>query len=892
MNQLKSDLFQNSLPSEKIYLHLDRPGYLQGDTIWFKAYSWFGYDEVPDTFSMVLYVDLLNPKDSIEQRRKLLIRNGTSYGEFIPGKDIIPGTYTIRAYTRWMQNPGAGEPFFQKVSINSVEQTFQLECIPVIVKQPGNDSLKVSFRFYEMDAGGELKNYYNHPVKYSLKLGDKILQSGEIFASNTKEQIIKSGLPASGDKDTLAIFDVKIDQVAYEKQFRIPLREAIDLQFFPEGGRLVNGLESRIAFKAIGTDGLSREVEGDIKDEEGTTVSHFKSSHKGMGHLVLKPDSRKKYFGHLEFNQRKYLYPLPGAVEKGSVMSVNPEDQSITITSNPPEPGRRKYIIGSVYGMIRCTIVVKLNYDSTRIQIPPGLFPEGIAKFTLLDSNYEPECERLVFIDKTRRIKIKIEPDSVSYGTRSEVILLIKTTDQEGNPVQTDLSLAVVDKEQILNNGNKRGILAYKLLESELRGYIEDIDSYFQDDSIRDREALDLLMMTHGYRRFLPDATGAGQLKFHPERSVDVTGKIKLLGRHSRNENYNFRDIGLTLLCPAEKPFLELSGPDSTGHFSFSIPLMFGKNLSLLQALNPKGKPLYGELQIDESDTLPRFVPPAYLIKDITPPVVEYIRRMQSVRKTEVSKIASGIGMYLDLPEVTIKGRDKYYYLNFEEDALKTVDLDSLDPAGNKFENVYDLLVREFGGQRYYIPESGGMKTVYLPSKGDTDWFYPIYLINGNTYLNAGEDSARLLAMLNHLGSINVNEIKKIMVLPPGNISNYYADPKILIAQSLVAMETYSKNIYRGDPQGIKTFILDGLDTPRQFYSPRYEGPARASPVYDGRVTLFWEPSIKTDSNGEAKVKFYTGDRQTEMELIVNGIETGSGNPGDTRKLINSTRRE
>jgi uncharacterized protein YfaS (alpha-2-macroglobulin family) len=102
----------------------------------------------------------------------------------------------------------------------------------------------------------------------------------------------------------------------------------------------------------------------------------------------------------------------------------------------------------------------------------------------------------------------------------------------------------------------------------------------------------------------------------------------------------------------------------------------------------------------------------------------------------------------------------------------------------------------------------------------------------------------------------------------------------------MVVLETYSKNTYRGDPDGIKTFILDGLDSPRVFYSPRYEGQNKNNPIYDGRATLYWNPSVRTDQNGEAKVEFYTGDRKTEMEVVVNGITLGSGHTGEGKATI------
>lgn len=137
-----------SPPREKIYLHLDRPNYMQGDTIWFKAYSWCGYDQIPDTLSGVLYVDLINPLGRIVLKRKLLIQSGTSSGDLYLDTIFKPGRYMVRAYTRPMQNINTGEPFYQTITINPLNQNFQVECTPVILKQVGNDSLQVSYRFF------------------------------------------------------------------------------------------------------------------------------------------------------------------------------------------------------------------------------------------------------------------------------------------------------------------------------------------------------------------------------------------------------------------------------------------------------------------------------------------------------------------------------------------------------------------------------------------------------------------------------------------------------------------------------------------------------------------------------------------------------------------------
>jgi hypothetical protein len=126
------------------------------------------------------------------------------------------------------------------------------------------------------------------------------------------------------------------------------------------------------------------------------------------------------------------------------------------------------------------------------------------------------------------------------------------------------------------------------------------------------------------------------------------------------------------------------------------------------------------------------------------------------------------------------------------------------------------------------------------------------------------------------------------MELTPGEILSHYTNSEFTVfpRQSLVVIETYSNNSFRGDPQGLKTFILDGLDVPRLFYSPRYDDPERNNPVYDGRTTLLWEPSVKTDITGQATVGFFTGDRKTVLEVDVNGMEASGGNPGQGKLLI------
>ena len=314
----------------------------------------------------------------------------------------------------------------------------------------------------------------------------------------------------------------------------------------------------------------------------------------------------------------------------------------------------------------------------------------------------------------------------------------------------------MVDKEQIIKDGGASGISAYKLLESELKGTIEDVGFYFKNDSCTILKALDLLLLTQGYRRFSGGSTHIhlNDLKYLPERSFDVTGRLELRGKSITNQKFDYRELGVTLFCPFENPYFELSNPDSSGRFSFQVPIQYGLPLSLIKASYPKGKTFRGnipkgkvfrgDIMLDESPASPTFASILTSSVNINAPAFEYVKQLQTVKKAEQLKTDNDASMHMTLPEFTITGKDKRWYERFEEEASKIADLDSLDPTGRKYENLNDLLIQKFGAYKIKLKSlmeiltghSMGPKLETVAIKGGI----PIYIINGQPYLNGGEN--------------------------------------------------------------------------------------------------------------------------------------------------------
>jgi hypothetical protein len=105
-------------PAEKIYLHLDKPFYNITDTIWFKVYTVAGPDHQLSDISGVVHVELINAKDSVARRINLKLTNGVAWGDFALPGNYKAGSYRLRAYTNWMRNQGGAVMFDQRLQVS------------------------------------------------------------------------------------------------------------------------------------------------------------------------------------------------------------------------------------------------------------------------------------------------------------------------------------------------------------------------------------------------------------------------------------------------------------------------------------------------------------------------------------------------------------------------------------------------------------------------------------------------------------------------------------------------------------------------------------------------------------------------------------------------------
>ena len=140
--------------------------------------------------------------------------------------------------------------------------------------------------------------------------------------------------------------------------------------------------------------------------------------------------------------------------------------------------------------------------ETISFEIPKNGIPSGVMALTLFDQDKKPWCERVVFVNNQDELVINAKIDQKKFERRDKVAIDVHVTDTDGRPISAELSMAVTDKGQVTKNQNSANILTQLLLQSDVRGHISDPGLLFKNQRRATMHSLDLVMLTHGWRKF------------------------------------------------------------------------------------------------------------------------------------------------------------------------------------------------------------------------------------------------------------------------------------------------------------------------------------------------------------------------------------------------------
>ena len=603
------------------------------------------------------------------------------------------------------------------------------------------------------------------------------------------------------------------------------------LSFFPEGGYLIDGIPTKVAFKALDAKGMPAKVAGRLL-ENGKDITKLESVHDGMGFVFILPIKGASYKAVLSDGRE---FPFAEVVSSGlSVHLRKQTDEYLEFLLSQPKGAAAQAIKleGKMRGGLCCTATGTLS-ERLKIRIPLKEFPmQGIAEFTLYNTDGQPMAERLVYIHPERKLHIELDTDSARYFTRGKGKLNVKVTDETGNPVQAHLGLSIFDRAY-QNELNPENMLSYCYLSTEIKGNIHN-PAYYFDSNNKDRQAaLDLLLLTQGWRRYVWEKADTAMLA-DCFLSDEIKGK-QIIGKKKQKELANGGQL------------IQVSGPSTKSQFII-VDSLGRFTVSTDQMIALRGGYVYLKPMLDKDEYKPSIV------------IEESFYKADSLRKSCQSFFACMN------PSLVVSDLALDYPVISQDSSIL---LSEITVTGKKGRIFRDKMM---GRLDSLAQISIGVSWV-CGCKSDCGTFLNDY--KGYSHHPIGCPGAPPKKRVPPV----IGETYALIKYEPVGKKGGWNDGWIITAMDHVTYqgeEFTEEELLRMN----NLWRVKGYYGTREFYQP--DELDVQSPLPDARNVLLWKPDIITDEKGEAEVEFFCSDTNTNFMGVIEGTD-GIGNIGTSR---------
>jgi hypothetical protein len=609
--------------------------------------------------------------------------------------------------------------------------------------------------------------------------------------------------------------------------------------FYPEGGHLVAGSESRVAFHVTDASGKGLMAKGVVIMNGRDTVARFTTQGFGMGSFQLIPQASASYSAMLTtMDGRSTTVNLPGVEASGYLLSLQrPSSNKVLMKAEASAGMATEFLTLTLlqdHRVIKAwtgkTVGKSLTWEINSDSLPPG-----ISHFILFNQVGNPVCERALFRKPARLLlQVGLHPDAASYGNRKKVGLSLETSDAAHLATPASLSVSVF-KLDSLQGGDPDRIEQWLWLGAGLRGKVESPGQYFSDSA--DDGTADLLMLTQGWSRFNWDSLKASPksvLRYAPEYAGHlITGTVT-----RRSDGKPMAGIPAYISVPGKRFHFSTSVSDSNGHIAFDLKKIYGSGNVVLQTgidstahievANPweNGFPAEAMPQLRLSADLEPILRKAVLYNRIA-------QKPQSTPRFYFPDTADS-SAFFGIPEKTYLLDDYTRFGSMDEIFREFIP----EVQVRKNRNDYKLRVDHAPLGEFFTDD-------------------PLMLLDGVPYFNT-----------NQVMAFDPLKIRKIDVV------NRHFYQGSLDYPGIISMSTYA-----GDGAGIplnpNALLLeyDGLQLRREFPATEYASPEQlASRQPDFRRLLHWTPSLWTGNQGLVKLAFYTGDDKGKYLVLAQGL--------------------
>ncbi|MBO4565199.1 MAG: hypothetical protein J5720_07175 [Bacteroidaceae bacterium] len=928
---------------EKVYLHFDNNCYFLGDTIWYKAYVVLADDNSPEPLSRILYVELLNEQGYLMERQQLEINKlGQANGCFAISDTTFAGFYEIRAYTKWMLNFGYDyvKPWYDfesgvdygwgRKTINGSQNSG--EHADAMYSWLMNYTEDVKYANIVKSSG------YHVPTRSEQALKDRLAEINRTQQIEDDEYRLNKSLdphgmqkmyrdyhylfsrvlPVYSRPDTAEhymrkVMPTKITAGDYRVDWKTP---EFDVRFYPEGGYLLEGQQCRVAWEAMNQQLERLNVSG-VLLEDGEPIDSVRPIHAGRGLITLDVKKGKKYKVRFEFEKEKFTFDLPDAEEEGVRLWLEQDEEGVYIdlaqTFRQPRP-----LYLNIYYRGKRTVSNYSLKDEDPVAIPLEDLEEGVNQAVVTDQLGNVYADRLFFVNKCYESQAKVMVAGIAnrpYQPLEKIRLNLIATDPKGYPLKNQtFSVSVRDEAQLDPSFATGNIMTNLLLESDLKGFVENPDYYFEADDEKHRQALDLLMLVQGWRRYdwrYIDYPEYFQVDYLPEQKMVIYGDAIPL-RSSLTDLIKKQKRPIRIACSMLNMnddlkegdtylFNGVVEADTSGHFQIAYDPFYGNVKLALRAQYATSKKV-------EKEKIQNHDPKIFVRKQAFYPQSLKAYSWYETYQPDITKdkkltwedYQEDIYASEWIPQVNIRSKRRPHsklqkdkpvaqidFLEFLNELWDRGRYPQIQPLDGK--KIFFLLSTDpedapFNGDTYIYPISNYIKGRYenTYNKQEVQQFGINWNVSGfNGRLATIEhlpildriyvvsDAPRRPVPFEHYHQDRTNGGEGVFDRtnpdsPPGE--NFIGSKGIDAYINLITFPDDKTRITVG-----REYNFQGFTRPVEYYNPDYS-KAKLSEIKDYRRTLYWNPNVTTDNFGQASIEFYNNSVCNIIDVSAEGI--------------------
>lgn len=631
-------------------------------------------------------------------------------------------------------------------------------------------------------------------------------------------------------------------------------KKANEITFFPEGGNIIAGIVNKVAFKINDEFGRPVKAEGIIQNNSGKTVDSLRVLHDGMGYFYLHPQAEESFSVKwtAEEDQEK-TSSIPAVLKGGVGLQVGIIDDKRSFKISSPDYGDAKEIrvLGTMYQQHVFNFSRKLSEGAMQGVIPTADLPSGILTVTVFDEDWKPLAERITYVNNeefTFNPEISVEHWGMNKRAKNEILITVPDS------LVANLSISVTDGDIAIDTSDN--IISHLKLTSDLKGRINNPAAYFRDNTDSTAKKLDLVMLTHGWRKFNWEKMAAGKM---PEISYPKdTSYLTISGKIYGASPVQLRGAGdiILLFKQGNEGQNNIVNVPINSDGTFSDPNLIVFDTANIYYQLPKGKGL--------GDATVKFM------QDRLPPLGKNMKATGEFynyntdttgnsRQLRLADIINEEAAYLKakiLETVTIKRKtkspveildEKYASGMFQGGDGYQFDLIN-DPFAASSMNIFTYLQGKVAGLQ--INSSSNPPT--LSWRGGAP----------GIYLDEMPTDANMIS------SVSVSDVAYIKVIRPPFMG--------AMGGANGAIAIYTRR--GGDMQstsggGLSKNTVTGYTAIRQFYVPNYSTILPENEQKDLRTTLYWNPEIlTTPGNNKVLLTFYNNDISESFKIILQGM--------------------